>query len=398
MPALLTSSGRPGFYFRVLQEGEVGAGDDIVKVGEAAEKMTVAEINALLYSSHHAPDRLQHALSIPALARGWRESLEALLKNRSGSGNAGLMPGAASHPAAPGFRKVLVTAVERESIDVVSFTMRSADDRPMPVPIPGQYVVVRLRPVASGPLLFRSYSISCAPSAERYRISVKIEPDGMAGAYLSTHVQVGDELEMSSPRGSFVLQPEDERPVVLLSAGIGATPVLAMLYELAAARSTRKILWLHAARDGEHHPFVAEVRRLLQALPNGRSYVYYSRPNSRDKVGRRLRRRWSFVALVSRCVRRSARLGGVSLWARSLHGGYAAAARELRYRARPDSRRNLQWRRIADTGHRTDEPAPSTCSGDPERDGRGRVFCSQRNLDALERVSLSEPAGVGGSV
>ncbi len=97
-----------------LQEGEVGAGDDIVKVGEAAEKMTVAEINALLYSSHHAPDRLRKAcLEHPAaLARGWRESLEALLKNRSGSGNAGLMPRAASHPAAPGFRKVIVTAVE----------------------------------------------------------------------------------------------------------------------------------------------------------------------------------------------------------------------------------------------------------------------------------------------
>jgi ferredoxin-NADP reductase len=73
--------------------------------------------------------------------------------------------------------------------------------------------------------------------------------------------------------------------VVLLSAGIGATPVLAMLYALTAARSTRQVLWLHAARDRQHHPFAAEVRRLMPALARGRSYVCYSRPGSRDRIG-----------------------------------------------------------------------------------------------------------------
>ncbi len=82
MPALLTSSGRPGFYFRVLQEGEVGAGDDIVKVGEATERMTVAEVNALLYTSDHPRERLERALRIAALSPGWRWSFEALLKNQ----------------------------------------------------------------------------------------------------------------------------------------------------------------------------------------------------------------------------------------------------------------------------------------------------------------------------
>ena len=113
---------------------------------------------------------------------------------------------------------------------------------------------------------------------------MKIEPNGAAGTYLREHVRVGDALDVSSPRGSFILQP-GERPVVLLSAGIGATPVLAMLYALAAARSTRQVLWLHAARDREHHPFAAEVRRLMLALAHGRSYVCYSRPGSRDKMG-----------------------------------------------------------------------------------------------------------------
>src|SRR3977135_1675752 len=99
MPALLTSSGRPGFYFRVLQEGEVGAGDEMVKAGEAEERMTVAEVNALLYSPNHARDRLERALRIEALSPGWRASFRALLQNPargSAGGNAGLVPEAAA--------------------------------------------------------------------------------------------------------------------------------------------------------------------------------------------------------------------------------------------------------------------------------------------------------------
>lgn len=253
MPALLTSSGRPGFYFRVLQEGEAGAGDEIVKVGEAKERMTVAEINALLYSPNHTRDLLERALQIEALSPGWRASFAALLRSTTG-GNAGLVPEAAAHPAAPGFRGLAVRTIDRESADVLSVTMQSPDDQPLETALAGQYVVLRLQPTTEAQPLFRSYSLSGPLSSERYRISVKIEPDGAAGAWLRDHVQVGDVLEVSSPRGSFILQI-GERPVVLLSAGIGATPVLAMLYSLGAAHSTREVLWLHAARDREHHPF-----------------------------------------------------------------------------------------------------------------------------------------------
>jgi len=287
MPALLTSSGRPGFYFRVLQEGDVGAGDEIVKVADAKERMTVAEVNALLYSPNHPRDRLQQALQIEALSPGWRSSFEALLqsqtKSASENGNAGLAPATAAHPATPGFRPLAVTAIDHESADVLSLTMQSVDGEPLPTALPGQYVVLRLQQTAGGPPLFRCYSLSGAPSAERYRISVKIESNGAAGTYLRDHIRVGDALDVSSPRGSFILQ-SGERPVVLLSAGIGATPVLAMLHVLAAARSTRHVLWLHAARDGQHQPFTAEVRRLMLALPHGRSFVCYSRPGSGDKV------------------------------------------------------------------------------------------------------------------
>jgi ferredoxin-NADP reductase/MOSC domain-containing protein YiiM len=287
MPALLTSSGRPGFYFRVLREGEVGAGDEIAKVGEASERMTVAEINALLYLPNHARDRLERALRIEALSPGWRASFEALLQSRTtgvGSGNAGLAPAAAAHPVAPGFQPLAVAAIDQESADVLSLSMRHPGGQPLQQALPGQYVVLRLRRPGGSPPLFRSYSLSGPLSTERYRISVKIEPDGAAGTYLREHVRVGDIIDVSSPRGSFVLQ-SGERPVVLLSAGIGATPVLAMLYALAAAGSTRQIFWLHTARDRQHHPFGPEVRRLMRALTDGRSHVRYTRPGAHDTMG-----------------------------------------------------------------------------------------------------------------
>ena len=132
MPAMLTGSGRPGFYFRVLQEGDVGAGDDIVKVGEANERMTVAEINALLYSPNHVRARMECAVRIDALSPGWRASFEALLQSQTGAtshGNAGLVPAAAAHPVAPGFHQVRIESVDWEGEDVVSLTSRTRKGR-----------------------------------------------------------------------------------------------------------------------------------------------------------------------------------------------------------------------------------------------------------------------------
>jgi ferredoxin-NADP reductase len=249
--------------------------------------MTVEEINALLYSPHHPLDRLQRALRIEALSPGWRWSFEALLHSPTagtGSGNAGLAPAAAAHPAAPGFRRLAVAAIDRPSEDVLSLALQSPDGQPLPTALPGQYLVLRLHPTAGGPPLFRSYSLSGPRSPERYRISVKLEPNGAAGMYLREHVRVGDGLDVSAPRGSFILQ-SGERPVVLLSAGIGATPVLAMLHALSAARSTRPVWWLHGARDRLHDPFAGEVRSLMRTLTRGRSFICYSRPGSGDKMG-----------------------------------------------------------------------------------------------------------------
>src|SRR6187200_2829155 len=117
IPALLVSHHRPGFYFRVLQEGDVQAGDEILKLASGPEQMTVAEVDALLYLPGHPRQQLLKALRIPALSPGWQASFRALLAG-TGSGNAGLVA-TSPPPAWAGFRRLRVTAIERESDSVI---------------------------------------------------------------------------------------------------------------------------------------------------------------------------------------------------------------------------------------------------------------------------------------
>ncbi|MEA2780495.1 MAG: hypothetical protein QOK29_2039, partial [Rhodospirillaceae bacterium] len=285
MAALLVAHGRPGFYFRVLVEGEVEAGDEIVQVATGSERMTVSEVNALLYMPGHPRSRLEQALRISALSEGWRASFQALLERmQSGAlmGNPGLVPAAGPPPAWAGFRPLRVSRKNRESNSVTSLTLEPADGRPLTAALPGQFVVLRLRPAPDGPAPLRSYSLSAEPSDVRYRVSVKRETHGAAGAYIDAEVRVGDVLDTSAPRGSFTLVPGDT-PVVLLSAGVGATPVLAMLHALAAGNSPREVWWIYGARDGGEHPFAAESRALLNALPRSHSHIRYSSPGPEDR-------------------------------------------------------------------------------------------------------------------
>ena len=129
---------------------------------------------------------------------------------------------------------------------------------------PGQFLTVRLRPDPEAAPLLRTYSLSDLPNTTGYRISVKREPHGAASGYINTKLQVGDVIEAGAPRGEFVLRPGD-RPVVLISAGVGATPVLAMLHVLAAERSARPVWCLYSARNGAR----ASVRGGGRRTPRG---------------------------------------------------------------------------------------------------------------------------------
>jgi ferredoxin-NADP reductase/MOSC domain-containing protein YiiM/ferredoxin len=256
MPTLLVAHHRPGFYFRVLEEGEVQAGDAIEKVADGPEGLTVAQVDGLLYLPNKSRPLLERALKIPALSEGWKGSFRELLVKHE------------DPPAWPGFKPLRVAEVRRESATIRSFTFEC----PGAHASPGQYLTLRL-----GPGLVRSYSLSDVPDARGFRISVKRE--GAGSQFMHDRVKVGDLLDVAAPRGSFTLR-DGSGPVVLISAGVGATPVLAMLHALAG--SEREIWWLHGARNHAEQAFGVEVDTLLAALPRAHRVLAYSRPDAAD--------------------------------------------------------------------------------------------------------------------
>src|SRR5580704_16534948 len=284
MPALLVEHHRPGFYFRVLQEGEVGAGDDIVKIADGPERISVADTDALLYLPGHSSEQLQRALRIPALSKGWQSSFQAMLQQDLSSKTTVGNPGLAYEeqaPAWPGFRQTRVANIHKESDNVTSFVLAPIYGQPLPLFQAGQFVVLRLLVDPSKPPVLRSYSLSDLPGADHFRISVKNELNGIGSSYLCNRAREGDLLDVSAPRGSFTLRPS-QNPVVLVSAGVGATPVMSMLHSLAAEKSQQEIWWVYGARNSVDHPFAEESRSLVKQLFRGRGYIVYSRPAATD--------------------------------------------------------------------------------------------------------------------
>jgi ferredoxin-NADP reductase/MOSC domain-containing protein YiiM/ferredoxin len=289
MPSLMVAHHRPGFYLRVITEGRVAAGQDIIKISGGPQQVSVAEIDALLYLPGHPKDDLERALRIPALSPGWKGSLQSLVeqadgRSSPGGGNIGLTAAAASPPPAwVGFRSLRVSDLHVESRDVFSLSLASPDGAPLPTWLAGQAITLRLQTGEKAPLI-RTYSLSNRPGSATYRISVKQEPHGLAGEYLRGRVQLGDSLDVAAPRGTFFLT-EGDGPVLLLSAGVGVTPMLSMLHALVAAHSSREVWWLHGARNGSEHSLADEARTLLDGLPHSRRQIAYSRPAASDQQG-----------------------------------------------------------------------------------------------------------------
>ncbi len=267
MPSLLVAHHRPGFYLRVITEGHVQAGDEIVRTRTGRHELSVADVDALLYLPGRDHDTLRKAVDIPALSPGWQASFRDLLAT----------PPAAAPGGWRGFRPLRVARVVPESTTVASIHLAADDGAPLPRPEPGQYLTLRV-PGAGDPAPVRSYSLSAAPSDREYRISVK--RDGVVSSYLHSRLAPGAVVDVAAPRGDFVLA-DDDRPVVLLSAGIGVTPVLAMLHALAAHRSPREVWWVHTTRTAAEHAFAAEAHRLVASLPHGREHVFYTAETGR---------------------------------------------------------------------------------------------------------------------
>ncbi|MEU6577853.1 MOSC and FAD-binding oxidoreductase domain-containing protein [Streptomyces sp. NPDC046805] len=280
MASLLVSHHRPGFYLRVITEGHVQAGDEITLTRKGPEQLSVADTDALLYLPHRDPEKLRKALNISALSPGWQQSFRELAAAQQPAQEPG-WPGeraSAQQPREasgwPGFKTMRVARIVPETPTVSSIYLDTIDGTPLPQARPGQYLSIRLDVGAAAPAV-RSYSLSSAPTSDAYRISVKHEPHGQVSHYLHTSLHPGDLVGVASPRGAFVLK-ESADPVILVSAGIGATPVLAMLHQLAAVQDPHPVWWIHTAHDRAHHPFADEAHTLLAQLPHAHEYVYYT--------------------------------------------------------------------------------------------------------------------------
>jgi ferredoxin-NADP reductase/MOSC domain-containing protein YiiM/ferredoxin len=275
LPALLVAHRRPGFYLRVITEGRVAAGDAITRTREGRHQLSVADVDALLYLPNRDVARLRAVLEVAALSPGWQGSFRELLATAE-NGQPAVAPPVGREPAWTGFRPLQVSRVVAESATVTSVTLRADDGAPLPRPAPGQFVSLRL-PGLGDPAPVRSYSLSGDPSADAYRISVKREDHGLVSGQLRDVMIDGATVDVAAPRGEFVLADGDDA-VLLISAGIGVTPVLAMLHDLADRHSDRDVWWIHTTRNAELHAFAAEARDLLDALPNAHAHVFYTRP------------------------------------------------------------------------------------------------------------------------
>ncbi|HVX45462.1 MAG TPA: MOSC and FAD-binding oxidoreductase domain-containing protein [Mycobacteriales bacterium] len=272
LPALLVSHRRPGFYFRVITEGEVRAGDPIVRTRVGRHALSVADVDALLYLPDRDQEKLRAAADIPALSPGWQQSFRELI-------DGGQPPSVGVEPGWQGFRRLRVRELVPESSTVLSVHLAAEDGAPLPRPEAGQYITLRAAG-AGDPAPVRSYSLSSSPAAEGYRISVKREQHGLVSAFLHSRLRVGTLVDVAAPRGEFVLAGDDS-PILLISAGIGVTPVLSMLHQLSADRSDRAVWWIHISRDPQQHAFSGEAHRLLQALPHAHEHVFYTATGGR---------------------------------------------------------------------------------------------------------------------
>jgi ferredoxin-NADP reductase len=182
-------------------------------------------------------------------------------------------------------RSLRVVDRRRETDDVTSFVLASRDGGPLPTFRAGQHLPIEIRVPGFDQPLNRTYSLSNGPDADCYRISVKREPQGVVSRYLHDSLETDDVLNAAGPAGDFHLLPGD-RPVVLISAGIGVTPMMSMLHQLAGETPRRPVWFVHGARSGRHHAFAAEARFLAEGRDNIKMHVAYSKPDRRDVPGR----------------------------------------------------------------------------------------------------------------
>ena len=236
-------------------------------------ELSVADVDALLYLPDRDMDLLRRIVDVPALSPGWQQSFrDMLVAHETPTAPTQLPIGV--EPGWSGFRRLRVTATHRESPTVMSIRLEADDGSALPAPLPGQYLTVKI-PEAGDPPPMRSYSLSGDPAEGPTASASNGRTTGRSASGCTAMSKPGSVIESAAPRGDFYLV-DDNSPVILVSAGIGATPVMAMAHALAAAKSPRQIWWLHTTQSPATHAFATEVTALLESLPDARQHVFYT--------------------------------------------------------------------------------------------------------------------------
>lgn len=188
-------------------------------------------------------------------------------------------------------RAVKVLRKQQDSADVTSFYLVSADGAPLPPFHPGQYISVAMDVAALSLRQLRQYSLSDSPAKDYWRISVKREvanaaqPAGIVSGLMHDQVQEGDTLWVGPPCGDFVMDEQSQAPLVLISAGVGVTPMMSMLHTSLGSAPTRRVNFLHAARNGRHHTLRSELAALNNEYAVLDTHICYENPDAEDQVG-----------------------------------------------------------------------------------------------------------------
>ncbi|MEO8499172.1 MAG: 2Fe-2S iron-sulfur cluster-binding protein [Planctomycetota bacterium] len=192
-----------------------------------------------------------------------------------------------------GYRKFVVDRKVTEAEGICSFYLVAHDRKPLPTFKPGQYLTFRLNIPGRDKPVVRCYSLSDGPHPKQYRVTIKrvgsppdapSVPPGLISNYFHEQLSEGDILDVQAPRGNFFLDPELDRPAVLIAGGVGVTPLLSMVNSIVATRSSRQIVFFYGVKDRSEHAFKEALERVLEQQSNIRLVVAYSRPSPEDEL------------------------------------------------------------------------------------------------------------------
>lgn len=272
----LVNSGLTGFYLRVSAPGEITAGDPVTLESPNPDSITVAELSRLLHDESIGIEQLQAALATPGLGA----QASAMLRHRITH----LTDGARCRQGRwHGWRPFVVSAIAHEAEDVRSFELRPKDGEPLAQYRAGQFLAVRLQ-TSAGKMVTRTWSLSdYDETGAAYRLTIRRNPTGLGSAHMHDYGKVGDTVDVRSPAGVFALDRSTVFRVVLISAGIGVTPLFSMLKAHAAREDAPPLLWIHSTRHGGTHALRAEADYIIRNNPHFRSHVVYTAPRSQDR-------------------------------------------------------------------------------------------------------------------